>query len=276
VIVAKSNKGLREKIAFVLIGGVCTFFALFTASVASAHTVLISSNPVAGSSLPALPDSISLTFANPLLTLNRKSSNIVTVVDPMNLQIASATSLNGDTVSATLNETMHMSGIYNVYFRVVAQDGHVVTGSFKFTVKTGDLTSQSKVRAINSGVRTYSVSAVGKSQLINGDPQASADGKFTIDFSHNTLCYNIKTIGLSKIMGAHIHAVLTNNVITSVQDEVFIALNQNLVAEGKPGCEKVSNQNLSEIAATPNHYFLMIHTQKYPDGAVGGTLQRAK
>ena len=48
---------------------------------ASAHTVLISSNPAKNSVIKALPVNIVLTFADPLLTLGKSAVNRIVVTD---------------------------------------------------------------------------------------------------------------------------------------------------------------------------------------------------
>jgi hypothetical protein len=98
----------------------------------------------------------------------------------------------------------------------------------------------------------------------------------SIDFSKNLFCYQIKVNNLADITGAHIHALIVDNQITPVQDEVFIALNYSAVIKDQSNCLKVDNQTLSEIGDNPTHYFLMIHTKKFQDGAIGGILQPVK
>lgn len=243
---------------------------------ADAHTVLIKSNPAVGSQLGALPDSISLTFADDLLSIKGKVINTISVLDPMKAQVASKPSVTGKVLSATLNESMKMNGDFLVAYRVVAQDGHVVTGNFKFSVDASHAMKTEKVKSITSGIRSYEVTANGSNSLISGDKGASATGKFSIDFSKNTFCYRITAKNLSKITGAHIHAIMVNNRVSSVQDEVFIGLDAKNIIGGKESCMPVDNQSLSAIGANPDHYFLMIHTEKYPDGAIGGVLKTIK
>lgn len=91
------------------------------APVASAHTVLVGSNPQAGATVSQLPESIILKFAEPLLTLGGSSVNRVQVVDPMGMTITSPdNNVKGAVLSNVLQPSMVMSGIYKVIYRVAA------------------------------------------------------------------------------------------------------------------------------------------------------------
>jgi methionine-rich copper-binding protein CopC len=106
-------------------------------STASAHTVLISSNPAKGSIIKVLPSKITLTFADPLLTLGKKIVNKVSVVDPEEHVITTGQDVTkGAVLTDQFLGSSVKSGRYKVIYRVSAQDGHIVTGSFFFTVRS--------------------------------------------------------------------------------------------------------------------------------------------
>ena len=106
------------------------------ATAASAHTVLIASSPIKNSTLSHLPTKIRLTFADPLLTLGKNPINQVVVTDPMNMVISnSANVVKGAVLTNTITDQTPVSGKYEVTYRVSAQDGHIVTGKFFFTLK---------------------------------------------------------------------------------------------------------------------------------------------
>jgi methionine-rich copper-binding protein CopC len=106
-------------------------------SPASAHTVLISSNPEKGSTIKVLPSKITLTFADPLLTLGKKIVNKVSVVDPEDHVITTGQDVaKGAVLTDQFLGSSVKSGRYKVIYRVSAQDGHIVTGSFFFTVRS--------------------------------------------------------------------------------------------------------------------------------------------
>jgi len=105
-------------------------------SVASAHTVLIFSSPAKGAKIKVLPAKITLKFADPLLTLGTKAINKVVVSDPTNTVITSGKDVvHGAVLTDPLVDAKPVSGIYKVSYRVSAQDGHIVTGAFTFTLQ---------------------------------------------------------------------------------------------------------------------------------------------
>ena len=265
------NKIIRKAIFAVI-----AFAPLVNTSGAFAHTVLISSTPAVGSTIIGLPDSITLKFASPLLQIKGKSINTIQVIDPMKLQIASKPTVSGNTLTATLNESMKMAGGFSVSYRVVAQDGHVVTGNYNFTVSTIMNSMRNEVKPIKAGIRQYLVNANGQNKYLTGDKNGIATGNISINFAQNTLCYQFKLAGLNNLTGAHIHAILKNNKMESVQDEVFVGLDPRALSSGTKVCINSDNQTLSSIGQNPSHYFLMIHTSKYPDGAIGGVLTEIK
>lgn len=121
-----------KKISFaVAIFGVLSFGI----SSAQAHTVLISSNPVKGAKVSALPKKLVLKFAEPLLVIKGKEVNQISVTDSQSRELVSGLSIvNGSQITAGLNSGTFTTGKIHVDYRVVAQDGHVVTGGFDFSI----------------------------------------------------------------------------------------------------------------------------------------------
>ena len=106
------------------------------ASVASAHTVLIDSNPAKGSTVKALPIKIILKFADSLLTLAGHVINRVIVTDPHSKVVTTGKDMvKGTILTDPMTIANPIVGIYKVNYRVSAQDGHIVTGSFTFKLQ---------------------------------------------------------------------------------------------------------------------------------------------
>ncbi|MFC6886719.1 MULTISPECIES: copper resistance CopC family protein [Actinomadura] len=100
----------------------------FLASPASAHTTLKSADPASGAQV-APPAQITLTYADPVMVPQ------VVLTDASGGRHESGPARAVDNkVTQQVNGTLP-NGVYNVGWRVVATDGHPVTGSFKFTVK---------------------------------------------------------------------------------------------------------------------------------------------
>lgn len=102
------------------------------APVASAHTALLESDPPADATLTAGPATVNATFNENL----QPDFAAMTVVGPdANLWAVGDTQVNGAVVSVALRP-LGPAGRYTVNYRVTSADGHVVSGSWSFTVTT--------------------------------------------------------------------------------------------------------------------------------------------
>ena len=101
--------------------------------VASGHTSLLSSNPKPDSNLKASPKEISLRFNEDLLVLKSKSINQIKVVSTTGNLIAGTTKTSRSKLIFKLSNNLK-KGSYQVFWRAVSGDGHVVQGNFKFNL----------------------------------------------------------------------------------------------------------------------------------------------
>jgi len=119
-------------------------FALFFPGLAwpmtaSAHTSLISQTPVGNSVVQELPQEISLTFDESLIVIG--TANTIKVLDPSGMEISTGeTKVLNNVVSRAINAS-EASGKYSVTYRVVSEDGHVVSATYQFTLQ-GNSNSQ--------------------------------------------------------------------------------------------------------------------------------------
>lgn len=236
------------------------------APLADAHTQLVSSDPAAGATESQLPEQVTLTFDQPLLTTG--DVNHISVVDPMGQQIASPAILQSPTVlTAVLSPSMVMAGNYSVAFRVVAGDGHPVEGSYRFSVGATQSGAPS-VPVPSSGTVVLTVAATGQ-QITDGkgDPSGTASGEFTIDFGAGTICYTVVS-SLTDVRGIHIHARNTDNL--TVADEISIPVSLEALNSSAPVCGTPPAEDLAKLAAAPDRFALVVHTKDYPEGAVMG------
>ena len=104
----------------------------FGMPVASAHTVLIDSDPPSGAALTFGPSRVSATFNEDL----QPAFVAMTVVGPdQNLWSQGDAEVRGPVVGVALR-ALGPSGRYTVNYRVTSADGHVVSGSWWFTLTT--------------------------------------------------------------------------------------------------------------------------------------------
>jgi copper resistance protein C len=105
---------------------------LLSAAPASAHNVLISSDPVDGASLATGPERVSLTFDLPV----QPGFTTVTVTGPDGNQWqAGAPAEQGAVVSVPV-QPLGPAGEYTVGYQVLSADSHPVRGVVRFTLTT--------------------------------------------------------------------------------------------------------------------------------------------
>jgi len=118
------------RIAALLAGLMALAIAL--AAVASAHAVLIATDPAKGARLDRSPAQVSATFNEPL----QPRFAAMTVVGPdANLWSTGDPRVDGAVISVPLRP-LGPAGSYTVNYRVTSADGHVVTGSWVFELTT--------------------------------------------------------------------------------------------------------------------------------------------
>jgi methionine-rich copper-binding protein CopC len=270
-----ASKGRQMKRSLVL--AVLAFLTLVSVSVgpASAHTQLVASDPAAGSTVRALPESVKLTFAEDLVTQPGGEANHVTVVDPMHETISALhTDLEGAVASTVLSPSMVMDGSYQVSFRVVGGDGHAVEGSFTFTVDAN--ASSPDASTIDdspaSGKATLLATATGAGIPGGlGAPTGTALGSFDVDLTLSKVCYRIVTQGIQGMTAAHVHSANTSEM--TISDEIYLPIDLTAVDKATPVCAPAKRRDLLAFVRDPSRYVLMIHTAAYPEGAASGTFR---
>ncbi|CAN1644938.1 CopC domain containing protein [Candidatus Nanopelagicaceae bacterium] len=106
-----------------------------TASIAEAHSTLVSSIPKSGTTLGAVPNLVTLTFNEKLLVIPGEQPNSLTVANSSGQSITTGPlKINGSKISITL-KSKKSTGKFTVAYRVVSADGHPISGKYFFTVK---------------------------------------------------------------------------------------------------------------------------------------------
>lgn len=99
---------------------------------AFAHDVLERTDPADGTSITHLPKEVTLTFTEAPLSIGSQ----VVVTGPSGPVSSGAPTTHGRDVTQTLSPSAP-AGDYTVSYRVTADDGHPVTGSFSFHAAIG-------------------------------------------------------------------------------------------------------------------------------------------
>ncbi len=110
------------------------FLVLETSFPVNAHSSLVSATPAENAVLSEFPTEIILEFNENLLQLGDANPNKVEVRNSMGDLLSSATIVNGSKISAPLQITGNDE--YEVSYRIVSGDGHVVEDSYKFKVES--------------------------------------------------------------------------------------------------------------------------------------------
>lgn len=118
---------------------------LGTASSASAHAGLLSSDPASRAELEAMPPEVRLTFNE---AMNRPS--YVTVTSPDGTVLAEGEgAVDGADVVQQVDDP-GQAGTYRVDYRVISADGHPVEGALEFDVTTGEAVESGPVAQVTS------------------------------------------------------------------------------------------------------------------------------
>ena len=126
-------------------------FALFLPGIiwlspVSAHTSLISQIPVGNSVVEVLPSEVALTFDESLIEIG--NSNEITVLDPTGTEISIGKTKVANNVVSRVIAASQIGGKYSVTYRVVSEDGHVVSSTYQFTLKTKASTPTAEAESV--------------------------------------------------------------------------------------------------------------------------------
>ncbi|MDP9347276.1 MAG: CHRD domain-containing protein [Actinomycetota bacterium] len=105
----------------------------------------------------------------------------------------------------------------------------------------------------------------GKKELGKGAP--AGKGTFTAAFKSGKLCYALKFSGLSKPVAAHIHkgtAKQNGNIVVDLQP----TFHNGAAAR----CVSIKASLATAIRKHASAYYVNVHTQKLPNGAIRGQL----
>jgi CHRD domain-containing protein len=112
--------------------------------------------------------------------------------------------------------------------------------------------------------RTFTVTMSGKGESPKGDSNGRGTAKIKIEASKGELCYRLTWSNIGTPVAAHIHKGKKGTA-----GPVVIPL----FAKAKhTGCVKASKSLLSKIVKSPASYYVNVHTQQFPGGAIRAQL----
>jgi hypothetical protein len=102
---------------------------------AMAHTALVSSSPRNGAVLQASPKNFVLRFSESLAQIDGKQINTMKVMGPSKVRVQlNSMKIMKSSLSTTPLQPLTI-GRYEISYRVVAKDGHTLTGKVNFSVR---------------------------------------------------------------------------------------------------------------------------------------------
>jgi CHRD domain len=121
-------------------------------------------------------------------------------------------------------------------------------------------TTSSQVKA-----KTYKVKLVGSNEIPAGTPSGSATAVISIRAKTNQLCWKFSNLkGVTTPTAAHLHKAPAGSA-----GPIVVPFGGTYTASG---CTPVPVPVLSQIEAGHKGYYVNIHNQKYPGGAVRAQL----
>ncbi len=114
------------------------------------------------------------------------------------------------------------------------------------------------------GGKTLSTQLLGSNEVPGpGDPDGSGTAVITLRV-RGEVCYDLTWANLDPVIAAHIHAAPAG-----VSGPVVVPLP---VTTSPTGCVPADKQLVKAIKSDPDLYYVNIHTETYPAGAIRGQL----
>lgn len=94
-----------------------------------------------------------------------------------------------------------------------------------------------------------------------GDPDGRGRAQMKVNVAEELFCFQLDLIGLSEVVGGHIHVGL-------VVESGPIVIDLELPENGLDGCVHAGRATLVNIARNPQAFYINIHTDEFPNGAI--------
>jgi CHRD domain len=99
-----------------------------------------------------------------------------------------------------------------------------------------------------------------------GDPNGRGEADVTV--YKEKVCYELEVERIKPATAAHIH-----RGGTSVAGDIVVELKAPTDGSSE-GCKAISKQLSKNLREHPSHYYVNVHNDPYPDGAIRGQLHR--
>jgi CHRD domain len=107
-----------------------------------------------------------------------------------------------------------------------------------------------------------------------GDPNGTGSATVRVNAAKNRVCFDLNWKKISPPTAAHIHvgdADTNGDIVVGL----FTATDLSNTVDGVSGCVKgVAKSVINDIKQTPGGYYVNVHTNAFPPGAIRGQLKK--
>ena len=115
----------------------------------------------------------------------------------------------------------------------------------------------------------------GENEVGVGDPDGRGTMRVRLNKSKEEICFGLKVRGVDVLTRAHIH-----RGVAGVNGPVEVFFFDTVIDNPIPvpsdlrGCVDASTSIIEELSAYPGNFYINIHTENFPAGAVRGQLEK--
>lgn len=167
---------------------------------------------------------------------------------------------------------MNSEGILELWPLTCTPDGAVLesAGDAHFVfLNFGSATAAAAAPAsIAEGARSARLS--GRAEVPGpGDADGSGSASISLDIANGQVCYNLRVSGIESATAAHIHAAPVG-----VAGPVVVPLGAPSLGTSTGCTDDVDRSLIRDILRNPSAYYVNVHNEAFPGGAVRGQLGR--
>ena len=130
--------------------------------------------------------------------------------------------------------------------------------------------SAASLAVADHGGRPLSTELTGAAEVPAGDPAGSGMATITVNPGQEVVCWEIKAAGIDlPATAAHIHV---GAVGTAPPNNVVVTLSAPDASGFSSGCTTVDRDLALEILKNPENYYVNVHNEDFPTGAIRGQL----
>lgn len=122
--------------------------------------------------------------------------------------------------------------------------------------------------ALGNGGRSFVVALTGGAEVTPGDPDGSGTARLTFNPGQEEVCFELTVSGIAPATAAHIHEAPAGSA-----GPVVVGLTPPTNGTSR-GCVTLDREEIKEIMHDPSLYYVNVHNDPYPGGALRGQLSK--